>query len=217
MVYCKSMPETADREVNPEEEAHSLDPRGNHPNGAHSPQGYRFSEPDDDYGPSFLYDGLAAEAAAPRVPQVEIDDEWGWTPGYSVLHAGPCDRCEGYQQHLATAIGIGVPSAVTVGNHPRDMVRWERDCIWAVIEGARERNDWTMIQHDGEGKIALGPSMVPEAMRIPHNKGIMPREEAGSPPSPVTIRAALTNNDNMSEGTVSSALTSDAGEEQPHN
>ena len=164
-----------------------------------------------------MYNGLAAEAAAPRAPQVEIDDEWGWTPGYGVLHAGPCDRCEGYQQHLATAIGIGIPSAVTAGNHPRDMVRRERDCIWAVIEGARERNDWTMIQHDGEGEIALGPSMVPEAMRIPCNKEIMPREEAGSLPSPITIHAALTNNDNMSEGTVPSAPTSNAGEEQPHN
>ena len=28
VVYCKSMRETADREVSPEEEAHSLDPRG---------------------------------------------------------------------------------------------------------------------------------------------------------------------------------------------
>ena len=74
-----------------------------------------------------------------------------------------------------------------------------------------------MIQRDGEGEIALGPSMVPEAMRIPRDEGIMPREEAGSPLSPVTIRAALTNNDNMSEGTVPSAPTSDAGEEQPHN
>ena len=217
MVYCKSMRETADREVNPKEKAHSLDPRGNHPNRACSPQGYQFSEPDDDYGPSFLYNGLAAEAAAPRVPQVEINDEWGWTPGYGILHASPCDRCEGYQQHLATAIGIGVPSAVTVGNHPQDMVWRERDRIWAVIEGARERNDWTMIQRDGEGEIALGPSMVPEAMRIPRNEEIMPREEAGSPLSPITIRAALTNNDNMSEGTVPSAPTSDAGEEQPHN
>ena len=59
--------------------------------------------------------------------------------------------------------------------------------------------------------------MVPEAMRIPHDEEIMPREEAGSPPSPVTICAALTNNDNISEGTVPLALTSDAGEEQPHN
>ena len=73
-----------------------------------------------------------------------------------------------------------------------------------------------MIQRDGEGKIALGPSMVPEAMRIPRDEEIMPRE-AGSPPSPVTIRAALTDNDNMSEGTVPLALTSDVGEEQPHN
>ena len=70
------MRETVDGEVSPEEEAHSLDPRGNYPNRARSPQGYRFSEPDEDYGPSFLYDGLAAEAAAPRAPQVEIDDEW---------------------------------------------------------------------------------------------------------------------------------------------
>ena len=97
------------------------------------------------------------------------------------------------------------------------MVQRERDRIWAVIEGARERNNWTMIQRDGKGEIALGPSMVPEAMRIPRNEGIMPREEAGSPPSPVTIHAALTNNDNMSEGTVPSVPTSDAGEEQPNN
>ena len=59
--------------------------------------------------------------------------------------------------------------------------------------------------------------MVPEAMRIPHDEEIMPQEEAGSPPSPVTIHAALTDNDNISEGTVPSALTSDTGEEQPHN
>ena len=77
MVYCKSMRETVDREVNPEEEAHLLDPRGNYLNGACSPQGYWFSEPDEDYGPSFLYNGLAAEAAASRAPQVKIDDEWG--------------------------------------------------------------------------------------------------------------------------------------------
>ena len=103
--------------MSPKEEAHSLDPRGNYPNGAHSPQGYQFGEPYEDYGSSFLYDGLVAKAAAPRAPQVEIDDKWGWTPGYGVLHAGPCDRCKGYQQHLATAIGIGVPSSVTAGNH----------------------------------------------------------------------------------------------------
>ena len=75
-----------------------------------------------------------------------------------------------------------------------------------------------MIQRDGEGEIALGPSMVPEAMRIPRDEEIMPQEEAGSPPSPVTgICAALTDNNNISEGTVPSASTSDAGEEQPHN
>ena len=71
VVYCKSMREATDREVNPEEEAHSLDPRGNYPNGACLPQGYWIS--DEDYGPSFLYDDLTAEAAAPRAPQVEID------------------------------------------------------------------------------------------------------------------------------------------------
>ena len=48
MVYCKSMREAADREVNPEEEAHSLDPRGNYPNGACSPQGYWISDEDYD-------------------------------------------------------------------------------------------------------------------------------------------------------------------------
>ena len=74
-----------------------------------------------------------------------------------------------------------------------------------------------MIQCDSKGEIALGPSMVPEAMRIPRDEEIMPREEAGSPPSPVTIHAALTDNDNISKGTVPSASTSDAGEEQPHN
>ena len=74
-----------------------------------------------------------------------------------------------------------------------------------------------MIQCDGESEIALGPSMVPKAMQIPCDEEIMPQEEAGSPPSPVTIHAALTNNDNISEGTVPSASTSDAGEEQPHN
>ena len=74
-----------------------------------------------------------------------------------------------------------------------------------------------MIQRDGEGEIALGPSMVPEAMRIPHDEEIMPWEEAGSPLSPITIRAALTDNDNISEGTVPLASTSDVGEEQPHN
>ena len=74
-----------------------------------------------------------------------------------------------------------------------------------------------MIQRDGEGEIALGPSMVLEAMRIPCDEEIMPREEAGSLPSPVTIRAALTDNDNISEGTVPSASTSNTGEEQPHN
>ena len=86
-----------------------------------------------------------------------------------------------------------------------------------MIEGAREQNNWTMIQRDGKGEIALGPSMVPEAMQIPCDEETMPRKEAGSPPSPVTIHAALTDNDNMSEGTVPLASTSDAGEEQPHN
>ena len=86
-----------------------------------------------------------------------------------------------------------------------------------MIEGARERNDWTMIQHNGEGEIALGPSMVPEAMWIPHDEEIMSQEEAGSPPSPITIHAALTDNDNMSEGTVPLVSTGDTGEEQPHN
>ena len=99
----------------------------------------------------------------------------------------------------------------------RTAQRWERDRIWAVIKGAWERNDWAMIQRDGEGEIALGPPMVPEAMRIPRNKEIMPQEEAESLPLPVTICAALTDNDNISEGTVPSASTSDAGEEQPHN
>ena len=116
------MRETADGEANPEEEATTSDSGGYYPNGACSPQGYLAHEPDEDYGPSFLYDGLAAETAVPRAPQAEANDEWGWTPGYGMLHTGPCDRCEGYQQHLATAIGIGVPLAVTASNYLQDMV-----------------------------------------------------------------------------------------------
>ena len=100
------------------------------------------------------------------------------------------------------------------------MVQWERNCIWAVIKGTQEQNDWTMIQQDGEGEIILGPSIVPEAVWIPHDEEIplmMSREDAGSLPSPETIHTALTNNDNMSEGPIPSALTSNVGEEQPQN
>ena len=116
VVYCTYMRETMDREASPEEEASMSDSRGNYVNGAHLPQSHLYREPE--YGPSSLYNGLMAETTAPRAPQAEIIDEWGWTPGYSILHTGPCDRCEGYQQHLATAIGIGVPLVVTVGNYP---------------------------------------------------------------------------------------------------
>ena len=100
------------------------------------------------------------------------------------------------------------------------MVQRERNHIWAMIEGAREQNDWTMIQQDSKGDTILGPPIVPEAVQMPRNEEIplmMPREDAGSPPSPETIHAALINNVNMSEGPVPSALTSDAGEEQPQN
>ena len=193
-----------------------LDSRGNYPNRAHLPQSHLYRKPE--YSPSFLYNGLAAETAAPRAPQAEIDDEWGWTPGYGILHTGPCDRCEGNQQHLDTAIGIGVPLVVTAGNYPQDMVQRERNCIWAVIEGTREQNDWTMIQWDSKGEIILGLPIAPEAVRMPHNEEIplmMPWEDAGSPPSPETICIALTNNDNISEGPAPLVLTSNAGEEQP--
>ena len=122
--------------MSPEEEASTSDSRDNYPNGAHLLQSHLYCEPE--YGPSFLYNGLMAETAAPRAPQTEIDNEWGWTPGYSILHTDPCDRCKGYQQHLATPIGSGVPLAVTVGNYPRDMVQQERNHIWAVIKGAWE-------------------------------------------------------------------------------
>ena len=220
VVYCIYMHETVDGEASPEGETYMSDSRGNYPNGAHSPHGHLHHELEEDYSPSFLYDGLAAEAVAPRAPQAEINDEWGWMPGYSILHTGPCDRCEGYQQHLATAIGIGVPLAVTAGNYPRDMVQRERNHIWAMIEGVWERNDWTMIQRDSKGEISLGPPIVPDAVRMPRDEEIplmIPQEDAGSLPSPETIRTALTDNDNMSEGPVPSALTSDTGEEQPQN
>ena len=205
-----------DGEVSPKEEASTSDSRGNYPNGAQSPQSHLYRELE--YSPSFLYNSLAAETAAPRAPQAEIINEWGWTPSYGILHTGPCDRCEGYQQHLATAIMIGVPSVVTAGNYPRDMVQQERNRIWAMMEGAQERNDWTMIQWDGEGEIILGPSIIPEAVWMPCNKEIplmMSWEDAGSPLSPETICTALINNDNMSEGPIPLVLTSNAGEEQP--
>ena len=214
VVHCTYMQETTDGEANPEEEATTLDSRGYYPNGVRSPQGYLAHEPDEDYGPSFLYNSLVAETAVPRALQAEANDEWGWTPGYGMLHTGPCDRCKGYQQHLATAIGIGVPSVVTASNYPQDMVRRERNCIWAMIESSQERNDWTMIQCNNEGEIILGPPAVwmPRDEEIPL---MMPQEDAGSPPFPETIRIALTNNDNISEGPAPSVLTSNAGEEQP--
>ena len=68
VVHCTYMRETADGEANPEEEATMLDSRGYYPNGARSPQGYLAHEPDEDYGPSFLYDSLAAETTVPRAP-----------------------------------------------------------------------------------------------------------------------------------------------------
>ena len=78
MIYCNYMQETVDRKVSPEEEAPTSDTRGNYPNRAHFPQAYLAHEPDEDYpGPSFLYDGLVAEATAPRAPQAEIDNKWG--------------------------------------------------------------------------------------------------------------------------------------------
>ena len=153
VVYCTYMCETADGEASPEGEAHTLDSRGNYPNRAPLPHGHLHHKPEEDYGPSFLYNGLAAEAVAPRAPQAEIDDEWGWTPGYSVLHTGPCDRCEGYQQHLATAIGIGVPSVVTchdrflpVGHWFKGGLRVEdaashRGCCGCAA--TRRRGEWT--------------------------------------------------------------------------
>ena len=100
---------------------------------------------------------------------------------------------------------------ITAGNYPQDMVQQERNCIWAMIEGARERNDWTMIRRDSEGEISLGPPIVPEAARMPRDEEIplmMPREDAGSPLSPETIRAALTDGDNISEGPDPSVLMS---------
>ena len=124
VVHCTYMQETTDGEASPEEEASVSDSRGNYPNGTHSSQSHLYHELE--YGPLFLYNGLSAETTAPRAPQAEIDDEWGWT------------WCKSYQQHLATAIGIGVPLAVTAGNYPRDMVQQERNCIWGVIEGAWE-------------------------------------------------------------------------------
>ena len=98
------------------------------------------------------------------------------------------------------------------------MVQWERNHIWAVIEGAQEQNDWTMIQWDHEGEIILGLPITPEAAWMPCNEEIplmMPQEDAGSLPSLETIHIALTNNDNISEGPAPSVLTSNTGEEQP--
>ena len=83
-----------------------------------------------------------------------------------------------------------------------------------MIESTWERNDWTMIQRDNEGEIILGPPAVwmPCDEEIPL---VMPWEDAGSPPSPETIRAALVDNDNISEGPAPSVLTGNTGEEQP--
>ena len=89
-----------------------------------------------------------------------------------------------------------------------------------MIEGAQERNDWTMIQWDSEGEISLGPPIVPEAVQMPRNEEIplmRLQEDAGLLLSPETIHTALTNNDKMSEGPVPSVLTSNVGEEQPQN
>ena len=68
VVYYSHMQEIMDREASSEEEAPTLDPRDNYPNGAHSPQGYLSHKPGDDYGPSSLYDGLVAEATVARAP-----------------------------------------------------------------------------------------------------------------------------------------------------
>ena len=71
-----------------------------------------------------------------------------------------------------------------------------------------------MIQRDNEGEIILGPP----AVRMPRDEEIplaMPWEDAGSPPSPETIRAALVDDDNISEGPAPSVLTGNTGEEQP--
>lgn len=67
------------------------------------------------------------------------------------------------------ALGTGVPSAVTASNYPQDMVWQERNHIWAMIEGAWEQKDWTMIQHNSEGEILPGPPTVPKAVQMPHN------------------------------------------------
>ena len=88
MIYCNYMQETVDRKVSPEEEAPTSDTRGNYPNRAHFPQAYLAHEPDEDYpGPSFLYDGLVAEATAPRAPKLRLTTSGGrhWAMAYCTL------------------------------------------------------------------------------------------------------------------------------------
>ena len=68
VVYCTYMRKTVDGEASPKEEASTLDSRDNYSNGAHSPHGHLYHKPEEDYSPSFLYDGLVAEAVAPRAP-----------------------------------------------------------------------------------------------------------------------------------------------------
>ena len=65
-------------------------------------------------------------------------------------------------------------------------------------------------------KLGLGDARPQQQM--PHDKEIplmMPQEDAGSPPSPETIHATLTDGDNISEGPDPSVLTNNMGEEQP--
>ena len=98
------------------------------------------------------------------------------------------------------------------------MVRQERNHIWAMIEGAQERNDWTMIQHDSEGEIILGSPIVPKVVQMTCSEEtplMTPWEDAGPPLSLKIICVALTDNDNTSEGPVPLVLMSNAGEEQP--
>ena len=77
VIYCTYMRNTADGEASPKREAYMSDSRANYPNGAPSPHGHLHHELEEDYGPLFLYDGLAAKAITPRAPQAEINNEWG--------------------------------------------------------------------------------------------------------------------------------------------
>ena len=118
VVYCSHMLETTDGEASPKEEAPTLDPRSNYPNRAHSPKATYLANWVMTMVLHFYTMISQLKSLHLGPPQAKIDNKWGWTLGYGILHTGPCDRCEGYQQHLATAIGIGVPSVVTAGNYP---------------------------------------------------------------------------------------------------